>query len=286
MMYAPPPIGIGHLTMLDIAPPDWVSLAAEAGFDAVGIRAATASAVEEPWPVGPGTPMLAETLRRMSDTGIGVLDVEIVRLTPETDPAGHDRLLETGAELGASFVNVMADDPELDRVRDNFHAIAERAGPYGLRPVIEPMVYMRVRDFADAVYVAGDSGGGVMVDPLHLRRFGGTVDDVRRIDPRLLLFYQLCDATLAPATGLARPPVLPRNQPSDIDDLQFEARAARLLPGEGELPLTELVAALPPTIPVSVEAPNLALREQLGPLEFARRARAGVARVLSVPSGA
>ena len=35
-----PLVGIGHLTMLDTAPPDWVSLAHDAGFDAVGIRAA------------------------------------------------------------------------------------------------------------------------------------------------------------------------------------------------------------------------------------------------------
>jgi hypothetical protein len=35
-----PPVGVGHLTMLDTAPPDWVSLAHDAGFDAVGIRAA------------------------------------------------------------------------------------------------------------------------------------------------------------------------------------------------------------------------------------------------------
>ena len=33
-----PLVGIGHLTMLDTAPPDWVSLAHDAGFDAVGIR--------------------------------------------------------------------------------------------------------------------------------------------------------------------------------------------------------------------------------------------------------
>jgi sugar phosphate isomerase/epimerase len=146
------------------------------------------------------------------------------------------------------------------------------------------MVYMRVRDFRDAVYVAQGSGGGVMVDPLHLRRFGGTVDDIRAIDRELLLYYQICDAPLEPPTGLPRPP-LPRGQSGDIDDLQFEARAVRLLPGEGELPLGDIVAVMPPGIPVSVEAPNLALRAQIGDLEFLRRAREGVARVLSVHSG-
>ena len=57
-----PLVGIGHLTMLDTAPPDWVSLAYKAGFDAVGIRAAAIGPTEEEWPIRTGSPMLAETL--------------------------------------------------------------------------------------------------------------------------------------------------------------------------------------------------------------------------------
>ena len=79
-------VGIGHLTMLDVAPPDLVTLAHDAGFDAVGIRAATIGPTEQVWPMAVGSPMLAETRRRLDDTGLRVLDVEIVRLTPATDP--------------------------------------------------------------------------------------------------------------------------------------------------------------------------------------------------------
>jgi hypothetical protein len=72
--------------MLDIAPPDFVTLAAESGFDAVGIRAAVAGATEERWPMMANSPMLTETQRRMAATGVTVLDVEIVRLTPDSKP--------------------------------------------------------------------------------------------------------------------------------------------------------------------------------------------------------
>jgi sugar phosphate isomerase/epimerase len=285
-MFTPPPIGIGHLTMLDVAPPDWVTLAADAGFDAVGIRVAPAVPAEQPWPMEIGSPMLAETRRRLADTGVTVLDVEIVRLAPDSNPASYEALFEVGALLGASFVNVMGDDPDLVRLRDNFHLLAEQARPYGLRPVIEPMIYMRVRNLADAVFVAAGSGGGVTIDPLHLRRFGATPDDLRSVDSSLLLYYQLCDAPLAGPSGLARAEQSPGGQSVDIGDARHESRAARLLPGEGELPLEEIVAAMPADIPVSVEAPNHALREEIGALEFARRARAGVARLLSVRSEA
>jgi sugar phosphate isomerase/epimerase len=266
-------VGIGHLTMLDIAPPDWVTLAHEAGFDAVGIRAAVAGPGEEPWPMAVGSPMLAETMRRLDDTGVRVLDVEIVRLTPETVVSGYRPLFETGAQLGAKVVNVIAADPDLRRVRDNFAALAEEAHLYDLRPVIEPMVYMQVHNLDDAVAVAEGTGGGIIIDPLHLRRFGATPADVSRVDPFLLAYYQLCDAPLDPPSGLPRPARMPRGQSVAGSDLQLEARTMRLLPGEGELPLAELVAVMPPGLPVSVEAPNLEATERLGPLEYARRAR-------------
>jgi hypothetical protein len=56
--------GLEHLTMLDIAPPEFVSLAAGAGFDAVSLRIAPVTPREEAWPLGPGSPMLAQTVRR------------------------------------------------------------------------------------------------------------------------------------------------------------------------------------------------------------------------------
>ncbi len=58
----------------------------------------------------------------------------------------------------------------------------------------------------------------------------------------------------------------------------------RLLPGDGELPLCEILAAMPKGIPVSVEAPVLSLRRDHGPLEFVRLARQAVADVLSAAS--
>ena len=101
-----PPIGIGHLTMMDVSPPDFVTLAARTGFDVVGVRVAAGSPGEQQWPMEIGSPMLADTLQRMADTGVRVSDVEIIRLSPETRVADYRPLFDTGAALGASFINV------------------------------------------------------------------------------------------------------------------------------------------------------------------------------------
>ena len=282
-----PLVGIGHLTMLDTAPPDWVSLAHDAGFDAVGIRAAAIGPTEEEWPMRAGSPMLAETLRRMADTGVRVLDAEIIRINPQTVIATYEPLFETAAALGASFINVMGDDPELHRARDTFAALADAARPYGLRPAIEAIPYMQVKTLADAAVLVGESGGGIIIDPLHLQRSGGTPDDVRSLDPKLIAYCQLCDAPLAAPHDLPRPPELPRGQSVEgITDLALEARAVRLLPGDGELPLAEIISALPAGLPLSVEAPNIALLESLGPIGFARRARQAAAPLMAVAASA
>jgi sugar phosphate isomerase/epimerase len=271
-----------HLTMLDVSPPEFVSVAREAGFDSVSLRVAAASPGEEPWPMTPGSPMLEETARRLDDTGVRVLAVEVVRVGPGTQSEDYEYALEAGAKLGARYVTVNFNDPDLERASERFAALTDDAAPYGLRPLVEPITYTQISNLEEAVYVAERSGGGgILLDSLHFQRYGGWLEGVRSLDPGLLSYVQLCDAPLEPPSGLPRPARMPRNQSTDGTDLQLESRAMRLLPGDGELPLAEFLAAIPADIPVSVEAPNLSLRETLGPSGFARRAREAVARVLN-----
>ena len=83
-----------------------------------------------------------------------------------------------------------------------------------------------------------------------------TAGELAGLDPALLSYLQICDAPLSPPRGLRATDPLPRGQHADAgDDAVLEARARRLLPGEGELPLAEMLRALPSGLPVSVEAP-------------------------------
>jgi hypothetical protein len=52
----------------------------------------------------------------------------------------------------------------------------------------------------------------------------------------------------------------PRASPASVDERRTEARTARLLPGDGELPLLELLAKLPADLTLAVEAPTRELR--------------------------
>jgi sugar phosphate isomerase/epimerase len=253
------PRGLEHLTLLDVAPPEFVQLTAGAGFDAVGLRIAPVTDAERPWPMAPGSPMLAETVRRCRGEGIEVLDVEAIRLGPEPDDC--EPVLAAAAELGARHVNVICEDPDPARLRDHFGSVAALAAPYRIRPVVEIMAYRVVKTLADALSVIEGTPGGLLIDALHVQRCGVDLAELARVDPAGIAYLQLCDAPLKSPAGHP----------------ETEARTARLLPGMGELPLAGLLAALPDGIPVAVEAPGL---DRTSNADFAARARAALDNVL------
>jgi sugar phosphate isomerase/epimerase len=157
-------------------------------------------------------------------------------------------------------VLVMSTEPLEARTLERFCALCERAQPYGLQVCLEFAIYTGVKTLADAarlVKASGCSNASVLIDALHFSRSGGTPSDIAGIDASLFKYAQICDAVAT--------------IPSEPGDLIREARTGRLLPGEGALPLRDLVAALPATIPLSIEAPVRA-SAGLSALERARRA--------------
>src|SRR5437773_9183654 len=85
---APRPLSLAHLTILDATPPELVTVAAAAGFRTIGIRlTATPSVGVPPYDCISDGPMLRETLLRLADTGVAVLDTEFLRFEPD-EPGG------------------------------------------------------------------------------------------------------------------------------------------------------------------------------------------------------
>jgi len=103
---------------------------------------------------------------------------------------------------------------------------------------------------------------------LHFSRSGGIPAHIAQVDPSLVRYAQICDAS-SDMPG-----------PGDTPALIREARTGRLLPGEGALPLRDLVAALPATAPLAVEAPCRALAD-LSPVERAKRAYQALSALLT-----
>jgi len=256
-------LSLAHLTVLDTTPPQLATVAAAAGFRTVGIRlTATPSVGVPPYDVLHDGPMLRETLGRLADTGVSVLDTEFLRFEPEHPVGIPEGFLEVSARLGARHVLVMSAEPEEARTLERFGELCDRAAPYGLTVGLEFAVYTGVRTLAHAADVVARSkrpNASIVIDALHFSRSGGLPAHVAQVDPSLLRYAQICDAG----------PDVPA--PTDTPTLIREARTGRLLPGQGVLPLKALVAALPAHVPLAIEAPCWATAE-LPAHERARRA--------------
>jgi sugar phosphate isomerase/epimerase len=237
-------LGVAHLTALDLAPLALVRAAGGAGFGSVGLRLHPAMAGGIAYPLAPGSAALKQLRGALDGEGVVVNEIEFIELTPEVNISSFASLLETGAVLGARSLTVSGDDPDPSRLADNFAGLCRLASGYGLRVELEFMRWRQVANLQQAVVLvaaADQDNGGVLIDALHLFRSGSSAAALAQVDPRYVRAVQWCDAPL-----LAPPEAL----------IIREAREGRLLPGDGQLPLAELFAALPADIHCSVEAPS------------------------------
>jgi sugar phosphate isomerase/epimerase len=236
------PLSLAHLTALDVAPPALFELAAQAGYQRVGIRILPAVPGAIAYPLNRVS--VIAWRRGLADAGVGVHDVELLPLTPSVRIEDYVGTLTLAAELGARRLDVTGDDADVDRLAGHFAALCEQAAPLGLGIDLEFMRFRLVGTLTQALDVvarAAQPNGRVLVDLLHLCRSGGTAEMLRRAPADHLGSVQLCDA--------------PLQGPNDAG-LAAEAREGRLFPGEGGLPLQALMDALPRDIAVGVEVPT------------------------------
>jgi len=263
----PRPISLAHLTVLDADPVALIDAGVAGGFDAVGLRVVAPLPGDKIIPVVGNPDLQRRIRRRLSETGLRILDIEAVWLQPDTSVDALRPALEIGAELGAKYVLTVGFDADANRLSDNFAAFCAAAHQCGLRTMLEFIPYATIATLNqahDLLLAVTPADAGLLIDALHLSRSGGHPRDLAKYDASLFSYMHLCDA------AAAIPPA---------DQIRPEARGGRFLPGEGELWLAEFVAAFPSGTPAGIEAPvgNLAA---LPILERARRAGDATRRFL------
>jgi sugar phosphate isomerase/epimerase len=240
-----PEIGLGCANLLRASLPEFIDAAERAGFRRITVRPyAFTRALDAGW-----TESALEA--RLAGAGLAVTMIDALthalpgtpryaelapdvrtRLPPDlVDPPDEATCFRAATALGASIVNVthyLGRPLPLPVLAETVGAVCRRAAPLGLRICLEFIPDSGLRDlpFAQAVVDAcGEPNAGLLLDVFHLDRSGGTVDDVRRLPPDAVAGIQLSDRTRT-AAGTGHVPL-----------------SGRLLPGEGELPLRELVGA-------------------------------------------
>lgn len=273
-------VGLAHLTLLHLTPPELVATAASAGYDFVSLRVRPATDGERQHPMAPGSPMCRETIRRLEESGLFCNDVEVLIVRPDVGRDDWLPALEAGAALGAQGLVCSHGYADWDRFTETLSALVEDARGYGIRPALEPVSYFPISRVSQAAEFAAATGAAVLLDTLHIFRGGSGLDAVRALDPRLVSFVQICDAPLEAPETLEVAGPLPLGMTTDGSVLQVEARALRKVPGEGELPLAEFLALIPAGTPVTIESPAADVQATMSDLEFATRNLRAVRKLL------
>ena len=233
---------------LDVAPADMVSVASAAGWPAVGI-----------WFDGKtwSDSVSREVRRRLDDTGVIALDIEPI--IPSED--GNDfaeQLIEAAAVIGARHILFTSRLKDQARTTHRYQQVCEMARPHGIKVVCEFLPIFPLNTLSMAADIVANSratNGGVLIDNLHLSRSGSSIEDVQAMPTELFPYLQICDA--------------PAERPTDFGGLLDEALNGRLCPGEGSLPIVELLQAVP-DVPLSFEVRSKFLRDITDPVERAK----------------
>ncbi|MBK4989992.1 sugar phosphate isomerase/epimerase family protein [Pseudomonas sp. S36] len=260
---------LAALTVLELSPPDMVEAAARAGYSHVGLRLVPATEQEQHFPLVADASLRRQTQARLRDTGIKVLDLEILRLKPDTCVADFKAILDVGAELGGTELLVAGNDPDESRLTERFAHLCDLSADYGIYPHLEFMPWTEVRDLRQAMRVVANADRGnacVLVDAFHFNRSASALADLATLAPERMRYAQLCDVA---------GPV-----PDDMDEILRQARNERRFPGDGDADLVGLLRALPANVPLSLEIPTRQLLEQ--GISGEQRARMALQRAKAV----
>jgi len=234
--------------VLELPHPELVSIAAKVGYSHVGLRLVPVAGQPYLHPLDP-----AAIEKRLADTGLGVLDVEVFRLEAETKVAGYEEALAVSARLGASQILVHGADENEARLIDSFGRLCDLAGKYKLGVNLEPMPWVAISTVAKAKRIldgARRQNGAYLPDAIHFFRADNRLEELRGMP---MNYVQFCDARAG--------------RPADMQEMIRQARFDRLPPGEGALPLKDFLREIPQQLPIGLEVP---MTRKLPPLERAK----------------
>lgn len=241
-------LAIHHLCATDVSPAELGDIAARLNVPDISLFVRPPGRKLDIFPTV-RTLAEARTLRRaLRDCGVSVHNVEAFPIGPKTEIAAFEADLEKSAVLGARRATTHIHDTDRNRALERFADLCTSARRYDIDISLEFMAFSVVDSFAEGVRFMRDSGiadATLVVDALHLHRTGGSPDLIDPENAGHIGSVQLCDAKLE----------APR-EPFE------EAIGSRMIPGEGELPLQRLLAAVPEGIEIDLEAPLGALRAE------------------------
>lgn len=238
-------LGIEVQTVFTMPPDEMVHLAADLGCGSVGIVMASFGWNPdgyEPWSLRDDADLRKRFTAALEERGVSISLADGFQILPGTQARDLAADLDAVIEMGCTRINTAALDPDVTRCLDEFGVLVEMAAERGVMTTIEFAPGLHIKDLRgalDAIEHVGRPGDfKLLVDTMHLVRSGSSLEELAAVDPSQIDYAHLSDNTLAQRGEVYR---------EDSQD--------RLPPGEGELPLREIVELIPEGVVISIEVP-------------------------------
>lgn len=235
-------LSLDHATTPGLNPFETLALAQETGCDAVSLRLRAHPSYESNFYDAIADVPLRRRIRdEAAARGLFVAVASGFEIRAGVPVASLQPALEAAAEMGARGLSVVVYDTDKASHADRVGELAERSGKLGVRTLVEFLALSGADSLpytVDLIRRIGHPTLGISMDSLHVTRTGASLEQVAAVPPGLVGHAQVNDG----------PAQMPREQQMD------EARGERLLPGEGQFDLVGFIRALPPEVPIGVEA--------------------------------
>lgn len=230
-------------TLPEFQPEQVARAAGEAGFSHCGF-----TIEPEHWDAA----ALAATKAAIAENELSVLDVEVVWI-PEggqlTDD--HKMIIDAAIELGAANVLVVSSEPDHGRTAEALHKLCSWAEPGKMRVALEFLMITAVQSMDSALDIirkADHPAAALLIDTIHFQRAGHRAAQLEDVEASLLPYTQICDGN--------------RDCDNSFEAYLEDAIDLRSCPGEGSLPVAEIIGMLPEAIPLSLEIRSKIYRDR------------------------
>ena len=254
-------LGIEFISVFGLPPVDFVHLAADLGCRYISIALAgrpLESLGYQSFSLKADAALRRRVLAAMDERGVCISLGEGIVIAPDTDVSGLTADLDVMAELGAAQINTVSFDRDRNRTFDQLATLTAMAAERGMGTTIELAPGVTIGDpgtLRAAIEHVGKPDLRLALDTMHWVRAGFGAAELRELGPDKIGYVQLSDTTLKP------------RRKSYMEEAMYE----RMAPGDGELPLAEILAVVPTEVVVGLEIPMRSLAESgVGPMDRLR----------------
>ncbi|HEY9090980.1 sugar phosphate isomerase/epimerase [Parasphingorhabdus sp.] len=207
----------------------------------------------------------------LSDNHVSIINAEYFPVMPGVDVTQYKAALELAAELGAKRAVTHISETDSARITDQLAMLCEIGRDLGMEIGLEFTGFAKGCDSLQKAVklhrVTSQPNLKIAIDALHLFRTGGTLDQVKAIDPRDIGYAQICDGA--------------HFRKSDSYD---EEAMNRMIPGEGVFPLRDFLALMGDHVDLDIEVPHYNSGPSFDAEDWACRAIAASRALLSPAS--